>query len=366
MQLDKKYPNDTRNWYNGIGVYMSLDKIHQLVGNLAKAVEADQRLATPLLAVKLAKCASAYPQDKTLGSMSRIIGDMVGHNTTFIRRADFKSLYHKMYTHNTKFAELFQEELGETAADLPTHSSNGTIFQRDDGVKANPYHVGDQILANALESAFDSQLPLKMYSQPLAEKAMRSVGTTLNVWNLRPTRLVISDGNDKFIVIKADYETPKGLTSFYVPVEVVKNEVVNPEVFMGNTGPEDLNHTTIKAYLTQQAGTTTKVGAKDILSALTSAASSKREVRAAELALTRLNATRKGKSEFAGSPDLWLGLQVEAAPKKDVVVPKEDIFSSFEQQMSTPKGQADFHFGAHKVTVSKLVSAHCIAIIWIQ
>lgn len=353
MQLDKKYPNDTRNWYNGIGVYMSLDKIHQLVGNLAKAVEADQRLATPLLAVKLAKCASAYPQDKTLGSMSRIIGDMVGHNTTFIRRADFKSLYHKMYTHNTKFAELFQEELGETAADLPTHSSNGTIFQRDDGVKANPYHVGDQILANALESAFDSQLPLKMYSQPLAEKAMRSVGTTLDVWNLRPTRLVISDGNDKFIVIKADYETPKGLTSFYVPVEVVKNDVVNPEVFMGNTGPEDLNHTTIKAYLTQQAGTTTKVGAKDILSALTSAASSKREVSAAELALTRLNATRQGKSEFAGSPDLWLGLQVEAAPKKDVAVLKEDIFSSFEQQMSTPKGQADFQFGADKVTVGR-------------
>src|ERR1700728_2884901 len=319
MLLDKKYLNDTLNWFNGIGVYMSLDKIHQLVGNLAKAVEADQRLATPLLAAKLTKCASAYPQDKTLGSMARIIGDMVGHNTTFIRRADFKSLYHKLYTHNTKFAELFQEELGEQAADLPTHSSNGTIFQRDDGVKANPYHVGDQILANALESAFDNQIPLKQYSQPMAEKAMRSVGSTLDAWNLRPTRLAISDGNDKFIVIKADYETPKGMTSFYVPVEVTKNDVVSPEVFMGNTGPEDLNHKTIKAYLTQQAGSTTKVGAKDILSALTSATTSKREVSAAELALTRLNATRQGKSEFAGSPDLWLGLKVEAAPKKDVV-----------------------------------------------
>lgn len=353
MQLDKKYLNDTRNWYNGIGVYMSIDKIHQLVGNLAKAVEADQQLATPLLAAKLAKCASAYPQDKTLGSMARIIGDMVGHNTTFIRRADFKSLYHKLYTHNTKFAELFQDELGEKAAELPTHSSNGTIFQRDDGVKSNPYHVGDQILANALESAFDNQLPLKQYSQPIAEKAMRSVGTTLDAWNLRPTRILIADGNDKFIVIKADYETPKGVTSFYVPVEVEKNDVINPEVFMGNTGPEDLNHTAIKAYLTQQAGTTTKIGAKDILSALTSAATSKREVSAAELALTRLNATRQGKSEFAGSPDLWLGMKVEAAPKKDVVVPKEDIFSSFEEQFSTPKGQATYQFGADKVAAGR-------------
>jgi hypothetical protein len=122
---------------------------------------------------------------------------------------------------------------------------------------------------------------------------------------------------------------------------------------MGNTGPEDLNHKTIKAYLTQQAGSTTKVGAKDILSALTSATTSKREVSAAELALTRLNATRQGKSEFAGSPDLWLGLKIEAAPKKDIAVPKEDIFSSFEEQFSTPKGQASFQFGAEKVTAGR-------------
>ena len=123
----------------------------------------------------------------------------------------------------------------------------------------------------------------------------------MDAWNLRPTQLTVSDGNDKFIVVKADYDTPKGVTSFYVPVEVAKTDVVDPEVFMGNSGPEDLNHTTIKAYLTQQAGSKTKVGATDILAALTAATTSKREVSAAELAVTRLNATRQGKSEFAGS-----------------------------------------------------------------
>jgi len=320
---------------------MSLDKIQQLVGNLAKAVNANERLATPLLAVKLAKCASAYPQDKTIGMVSRVVQDMA-KRTTFIRKADFKSLYHQYQTFGTKFAELFQEELGEKPAEPSV-----TTFQRDESLQGNVYEVGDQVLANALESAFDKHAPLKMYSQPMATKALKSVGTTLDAWNLRPTQLTVSDGNDKFIVIKADYETPKGVTSFYVPVEVTKNDVVDPEVFMGNTGPEDLNHSAIKAYLTQQAGTKTKVGATDILAALTVATANKREVSAAELAVTRLNATRQGKSEFFA--DQVVGLKVEAAAKPDVKLPKSDEFFSFEKEFTSPKGLASWRFGADKV-----------------
>ncbi len=333
---------------------MSLDKIHQLVTSLAKEVENNEKLATPLLAVKLSKCAAAYPQDKTLGGMARVINDMVGNKTYFIRRADFKSLGHKLHTHHTKFGELFEEELGETMAEPTAISSNGTIFQRDDGLKSNPYHVGDQVLANALESVFDNHIPLKMYSQPLANKAMRSVGTTLDAWNLRPTQLTVSDGNDKFIVIKADYETPKGVTSFYVPVEVTKDKVTDPEIFMGNQGPEDLNHTNIKAYVRQQAGVKSKIGGTDILNALNLASSDKREVSAAELAVTRLNATRQGKSEFAGSPDGWLGLKVEAAAKPDVQLPKYETFASFEEQFTTPSGLACYQFGAEVVTAGRV------------
>jgi hypothetical protein len=327
---------------------MSLDKIHQLVGSLAKAVDDNQRVATPILAAKLARYAEAYPHDQTIGIMSRVIDKMVSNNTTFIRKAELKSLYNKFYNRNSKFAELFTEEMGELAPE-----SEVTTYQRDEAVKADPYQVGDQVLANALASAFDNQLPLKMYSQPVADKAMRSVGTTLDAWSLKPSKLTVADGNDKFIVIKADYETPKGVTSFYVPVEVQKNDVIDPEVFMGNTGPEDLNHTTIKAYLRQQAGTKTKVGATDILTALTSAASDKREVTAAELAVTRLNATRQGKSEFAGSPDMWLGMKVEAAAKKDVELPKSDEFFSFEKKFTTPQGLASWRFGAELVTTAR-------------
>ena len=326
---------------------MSQDKLQQLVGSLAKAINANERLAAPIVAAKLARCAAAYPQDKTIGMVSRVVHEMAAKNV-FIRKAELKSLYHQYHTVNTKFAELFQEELGETPAEPSV-----TTMQRDESVKTNAYEVGDQVLANALESVFDSHIPLKMYSQPMAEKAMRSVGSTLDAWSLKPSKLSVSDGNDKFIVVKADYETPKGVTSFFVPVEVKKNDVVEPAVFMGNTGPEDLNHTTIKAYLTQQAGTKTKIGATDILTALTHAASDKREVTAVELAITRLNAERQGKSDFAGSPDMWLGMKVEAAAKKDVELPKSDEFFSFEKKFTSPQGLASWRFGADKVGTAR-------------
>lgn len=324
---------------------MSRDKIQQLVENLAKALDANQKLATPILAAKLARYAAANPQDKTVGMIARVVQEM-STKTAFMRKADLKSLYHQYHTVGTKFAEVFQEELGETPAE-----PNVTTMQRDEAVKSNVYEVGDQVLANALESVFDKHAPLKMYSQPLANKAIRSVGTTLDAWSLKPSKLSVADGNDKFIVIKADYETPKGVTSFYVPVEVSKNDVVDPEVFMGNTGPEDLNYTTIKAYLTQQAGTKTKVGATDILTALTSAASDKREVTAAELAVTRLNAKRQGMSEFF--QDQVVGLKVEAAPKKDVELPKSDEFYSFEERFTSPQGLASWRFGAEKIATAR-------------
>src|ERR1700722_19746348 len=221
------------------------DKIQQLVSTIAKSVESNERLATPVLAVKLAKCVVANPHDQTIGMVARVIKDMADKNTLFIRRAEFKDLARRYHSRNSKFAELFQEELGEAPAE-PTV----TLSQRDDSLKTNPYEVGDQVLANALNSVFDKNAPLKMYSQPLADKALKSVGNSLDAWNLSPVSLTVAAGNEKFIVIQADYETPKGVTSFFVPVEIENKGIVEASVFMGNAGPQELNHNTIKPYLT--------------------------------------------------------------------------------------------------------------------
>lgn len=327
---------------------MSLDKIQQLVNSLAKSVEDNQKIATPVLAAKLANAVDAYPGDQTIGAMSRVIGGLATHNTMFISRAELKALYTKLYSRNSKFAELFESELGVTEEQAPV-----TTVQRDDGVNLNSYQVGDPVLANALNSVFDRHLPVKMYSQALADKAMASVGSTLDSWNLRPSALHVNDGSDKFLVIQADYETPKGVTSLYVPVEVHNNTVVEASVFMGNTGPQELNHTNIKSYVRGHAGDKLKVSGAGILNVLTSAASENREVSDAEMALTRLNATRQGKSEFFSNQ--VVGLKVAEASVQDVQLPKYDEFVSFEKTFTSSYGQAAFQFGADKV---KLASDH--------
>jgi hypothetical protein len=321
------------------------DKLYQQIGSLAKAVDDNEKLTTPLLAVKLSRYAEAYPQDQTLGAMSRVIGKMASNNTLFIRKGDLKALYHKLYSRGTKFAELFSDELGEQAPKAKPASR-----QHDESFDVKPY-AGDQVLANALESVFDKHAPLKMYSQPTAEKAIKSVGATLDVWNLRPSKLTVSDGNDKFIVVKADYETPKGITGFFVPVQVAKAGVLEPEVFMGNTGPQPLNYTAIKDYLTQNAGAKPKVFATDILNAITAAATETREVSAAELAVARLNASRSPNSAFFQNQ--VVGQKIAEAAKKDVELPKSDEFFSFEEKFTSPQGLASWRFGPEKVGTAR-------------
>lgn len=324
---------------------MSLEKIQQLVGSLAKTIENKEKLATPILAAKLAKYAESYPHDQTIGSMALVLGKMASNNTLFITKAELKSLYNKMYSRNTKFAELFQHELG-----LTEQLSTPATMERDDAVQVNPYQVGDAVLANALNSVFDNQ-PLKMYSQDLANKAKSSVASTLDAWSLTPSAISVDSGSEKFLVIRADYETPKGVTSFYVPVEIHNNKVVDAAVFMGNAGPQELNHTSIKSYLTSHAGNKLKVSADSILNVLSAASSENREVSDAEVALIKLNASREGKSEFYQNQ--VVGLKVAEASVKDVELPKLNEFESFEDQFTSPYGVAAFHFGADKVKLGR-------------
>lgn len=324
---------------------MSLDKIQQLIGSITKTVEDSHKIATPVLAAKLAKCLEEYPHDQTLGAMSRVIEKMASNNTLFICRADLKNLYQKLYSNNTKFAQLFGDELGQSPSEPEL-----TVSVRDDAKNLNPYEVADPILSNALNSVFDN-VPLKMYSQALANKAIKSVNTDLDSWGLKPTSLAISDGSDKFLVIKADYETPKGITSFYIPIEINNNIISEASVFMGNAGPQELNHSNIKQYIISNAGSKLKINGTSILGVLTKAASENRDVSDAELALTRLYASRQGKAEFFQNQ--IVGQKIAEEAKKDIELPKSDEFVSFEKQFSSPTGVATFKFGPEKINIAR-------------
>lgn len=316
---------------------MSFETLYTLANSLAQNIEANQKLAIPLLTNKLKRCLANDPYDQTVGMVSRVLNEMSEKNL-FIRRADFQNLYQKFHTHNTKFAEYFEEELGQAAPEPQI-----TTYQRDANENHTPYQAEDQVLVNALESVFDRSIPLKMYSQAAAQKALKSVGNSLDTWNLNATKLSVSDGNERFIVIQADYETPKGITSFYVPVEVKQNEVSEPEVFLGNMGPQDLNHLNIKSYLTKNTGHKLSMSGTTLVSLLTEAASQNREVSDAELAATRLMANRQ--SQFNSEQNQILGVKMAEEYHPDVQLPRYHQFDSFEKQFTSPEGHSTWQFG---------------------
>jgi hypothetical protein len=327
---------------------MSVDNFKQLVSTVAKKIEDNEKIATPILAAKVAKYIASYPHDQTLGAMSRVLERMAENQKLFIRRGELKDLYSKLYTSNTKFAELFQDELGAA----PAQPSVKT-YQRDEneGV-VDAYQVGDAVLANALNSVFDRTLPLKMYSQPLANQALKSVASTLDTWNLRPTNLTVDEGSEKFLVLKADYETPKGTTSLYIPVEIFNGKVAEAEVFMGNAGPQELNNANVKAYITRFAGSKLKVTAGNILGALTAGTTETLEVSEAEMALIKLNAKRESSTEF--TQNQIVGQKIAEA-SKEVELPKSEEFKSFEDEFTSARGIAAFRFSKANIEAGRNV-----------
>jgi len=326
---------------------MSFDQLQKLVGSLSKTVDAQEKIAIPLLKVKLAKCLEMYPHDQTIGTMHRVVEQMSLNNNVFIRKAELQDLYKRLHSRNTKFAELFQEELGQT-----DQLSTPKLYERDPNTsQVETNNTGDAVLANALESVFDKNLPVKLYSKDLATKAQKLVLSILDGINLKPNGISVANGSDKFIVIKADYDTPKGITSFYIPVETKNDKALEPSLFMGNAGPQEINHQTVKKYVSSFAGNKLNVNAEAIVSVLNKAASENTEISGAELALANLKASRLNKEQFFANQ--VTGQKIDEVAKGDVKLAKSDEFETFEKQFSSPSGVANLNFGKEKVAAAR-------------
>lgn len=334
---------------------MSHDKITNLIDSVAKALSDQEKIAIPLLNVKLHKVVEAHPYDQTVRAIANIISKMEDNNKMLISKGELKDLYKKTYTNHTKFAEYFGEELGEI-----NNLATPKLASKHEKPITDTYKmVSDPILSNALESAFDNKIPLKLFAKELADKAKAVVNNNLEIWNLKASKLEVESGNEHFIVVKADYDTPKGLTSILVPVEIQNGKVADPSIFMGNEGPQDLNYISIKAYVMTNAGKKLQVRASDVVDALTTTVVKTAGVSSVELALTRLNASKETKGEFFA--DAVLGLSIPAQIKNaEVTLPKAGQFQSFAEKFESPLGYANLQFGLDKVNLGRDVIARSL------
>lgn len=328
---------------------MSFDNLNKLIGSIAKMVDNSEKIALPIITVRLQKMAELHPYDQTILAMANVISSL-SEKKNFISRAELKNLYDKFYSRNTKFAEYFKDEIGEVnnLATPVFAPKNETPMVTDFG------SVTDPVLVNALNAAFGNTAPLKTYSKEIEQKAKKVVASNLENWNLKASKLEVEAGNQHFMVVKADYDTPKGITSVLVPVEINKDKALDPSIFMANAGPQDLNHLNLKKYITSFAGSKLKVRANDIVDALTNATNGQTEISDAELALTKLNASK----ENIGDLNQVIGLTVENAPKNfEVNIPKLAEAESFAAKFNNPVGVANFKFGTDKINLGRDIIA---------
>ena len=216
----------------------------KLVQSTVKTIQDNEKLAIPLLSAKLNKLAEIYPYDQTIVITADVLGKASEKNRLFITRAEFRDLYKRLYARNTKFAEYFADELGQMDT-----LSTPQLYEKHEQPITDLYKDVNPVLSNVLNSALDSTIPLKLFSKKDAETALLYVNSTLDGWNIKSSKVEIANGNEHFILVKANYETPKGLTSVFVPVEIKAGKVLQPSVFVGKEGLTELNHNNIKEYL---------------------------------------------------------------------------------------------------------------------
>lgn len=319
----------------------------KLANSLAKFAEDNEKISLPIFTVKLARAQEQYPEDHTIGMLSRIVGKMANSEKLFITRAEVKDLYEKFYSRNTKFASVFGEELGKLEEQpAPTVYSPVGGDGSTDIMQEAFDNVVDPILANALNQAFggtkgtDYSKTVVKQVESICKNKLKDLGFTV--------KTSVLCGKDNVLVCSVDFETPRGTSSILVPVETAENRVLYaPSMFVGNAGAEELNKDTVYKYLTSRAGDKLQVHAEEVLKASLIAKGNDQEISNVDLALTKLNASKESKADYLG-PQI-LGTSVETVnPNLILNLPQvedaeiEAIAKTFDSEL----GFASFKFGS--------------------
>lgn len=324
---------------------MSVDKLNKLIASVAKTIDNNEKIALPVLSVKLEKFAEEYPHDATIVSMNSIVKKLATKKT-LITRAEMRDLYKRLYSRNTKFANFFAEELNLPQQQDVSAAPAQTLAD------LNIYSAADAVLSNALESVFDKTSKVKMYSKVAATNALNIVNNVLDIWGVKASSTEVEDGNDDFIVIKATYETPKGMTSVYVPVEILKDKAVEPTLFVGNSGPNDINNSNITAYVNGFAGQKLAINSSKIMEKLASLKNNDKSVNDVEMAVIRLNAS-KGHGELFANQILNQNFDDNIVADVQLAKFEDPEAATFAAQLESAAGVASFKFGKDKVKLGR-------------
>lgn len=324
---------------------MRINKLDQFAQDLAAQMDNSKQLLTSVLQVKLAKLAEAYPYDQTLVGMSNVLNKMSSKHL-FIKKAELVDIYKSLYTSSSKAGELLQEEIGDQSSKL----LKAKYASKQSEEILPIYESADPVLKNALSSIFSNE-KLKVYSDKTADKALNQTKTILSLFGV-DAKYAIAQGNEDYIIIEASLETPKGVTSFYVPVKTANEKVNLPEVFVGNEGAEKISKASITNYIKKYAGNSLRVSSDSILNLITKKSEKISQV---ELAVASLRVKEAEQNVVPALGQTHITGQEFYPDYKDVQPLRFEESETFESKLSSPKGVAEFEFGSNVVEAGRSI-----------
>lgn len=322
---------------------MSTDK--QLAQHVQKAINTlhmNEKFAVPVLAVRAKKAAEQYPHDAPLVTASNVLNKMASSNKLFISRQELNRLYDKLYTKNTKLAEVFAEELDRSDLATPTYMARSEFESQNLDQDYN--RVADPLLQNALEAALNNSNEAKLYSNATAVSAEKSCMAELSAHGLPPKRISVFAGQNDIIVCQASYDTPRGMANVLVPVEVRDGRALLPTLFLSQAGFVELNPQALAEHITTMAGKSFKVDGQKLLEVLAVAKNGSVELAdEVDMAVMQLRADQSQPH----TPNGILYQQVDdvQAEVKDPELPKSPEHEAFAKRLNMPKGIACQVFG---------------------
>lgn len=328
---------------------MKFPEMNKILTQAAKAISDNEKLPLAILSVRSKKAAEAYPFDQTVVQMASFL-EKRATSTTFITRSEFKNVYQKLYTNNTKFAEVFKDELGES-----TKLATPKLYERDSlegkSVLEDAYtKQADSFLSNALEAVFDKNASYKSYSKEIEKDAIISCRYGLDKLGLQPKSIKVAAGQNDVLICEASYETPKGDNHVIIPIEVKSGKALLPSVFLGKEGFLDLNQESLQDYIVSTAGVKKKIDINKLLNAVVTVKNGGikplSDVEKAFLKMASENGT-----PASYDPNAILGVQIgpeaKIEPLTQLEAPAE--FAAFAKSLESPAGLAQLKFGKDAV-----------------
>jgi len=305
---------------------------------LSKIVDDNEKISLPIFSAKLSKAAEMFGDDYTIGMMNNVVARM-SDSKLFISRAELKELYNKLYSRNTKFAEIFKEELGD-GIKLATP----TLYKRD-ASETTP--VGDNIdeaLVNSLHSVFGNKT--NAYTVVAAERAKNICSSICNTPNIE-----VAKGDSTCIVCRASFETPKGITSVLIPVEIVSNQALIPSIFYGNDGVENLSKANLESYIVKNTGKALNVGDIPLKQYSTNV----------DIALAKLNAHKQIEASQSENEEIYSQVLEDKKSLLNVQNYKDPEIETFASKFGSVLGAAKFAFGEEVVDTGRKVILNKLA-----